>query len=433
MDRINKFLETRQIKNQKNIKYKNQKFKITKEDLKLIRKYKSGKCLDSALKDIPNRVVSDIEPEIKLVSKKDKSEYFNKKGIKDRRRKEAIIIENLDVWDEELEDLNYDQEWIYSIKNSYEGKIEDLQFRKEDLEQELNRVFMKHFKPRDLKSKLIKDLLPKLPNLEELRPFPEEAAFAFPVTGSQFLFNHILCSSHKNKIYIKNLKTNKIEHEGEFQDRITKASVHLAGDGYIAVISTSHSIYHLEDGIFKEVLKSTNTINDLFINSEYFAYSTKKSVFLFDSKFNEIKALKIKGDISYKVKISGDRIFTGSHKGIIVEGNETQIKNIGYVIDFAMKNGSIYALNNQGRIVVVDSKLKVLNTVAQSSLGYKITMHPIFDMIAILYSTEIGIYKVHGSTCLPVNTIEGNFKEMSWDLEMPYLYAATKDDVILYT
>lgn len=218
MDRINKFLEKRQVKNQKNIKYKNRKYTITKEDVKIIRAYKSSKCLDSSIKSIPNRIIKQetLEPIIRV--KVDKSELYNRNFIKRRASypiKKVIkspVNEVMDIWEDDgLDGLkNYIQEWTYSINTPYEGPVEDLIFRKEDLESELKRVYMNQFRPRDTRSKHIRDIIPSLPDVESLRPFPEYPSYKYKYSGKPFLFNNILSTTINGKLTVKDLKFDKI-------------------------------------------------------------------------------------------------------------------------------------------------------------------------------------------------------------------------------
>lgn len=478
MDRINKFLEKRQVKNQKNIKYKNKKYTITKEDIKLIRAYKSSKCLDSALKSIPNRILDNTEIEPVKIEKSDKSEYFNKKIISKLNKypiKKVIkseVNEIRDIWeDENIDNLkNYVQEWVYSINKPYEGMIENLRFSKEDLEVELKRVYMNYFRPRDTKSKLIREILPQLPDVEELRPFPEYSSYKYIMQGKSFLYSNILCSIIDKTVIIRDLKYDTIVYKEEFTEEINKAFVSKEK----VLVCSDHKIYYLENFKninnipnniensssdnnihnnihnniensstdnkicrecvkFVNVVESKNKIKDMALENIMMSHITGKCICI-HKDFKEHKILKLKGDIPHKVKIIDDIIYASTHKGIVREWEEkTENKNIGYIVDFVEKNKFLYALSNQGKLIILDPFLKVVGNVSQQLLGFSIKIHPIFDLLAILYSTEIGIYKIDKNNCIPVNTIEGTFLNLDWDLQMPWLYASTKREVHLFT
>lgn len=184
---------------------------------------------------------------------------------------------------------------------------------------------------------------------------------------------------------------------------------------------------------FNRILDSSSKIKDISLGSSLMAHITGKCLYL-HMNFKEHKILKMKGDIPHKVKIINDTAYASTHKGILREWEEkTEIKNIGYVIDFGMKDGFLYALTNQRKLYIMDQNMRIAGTISQRLLGFKIKIHPILDFIAILYSTEIGIYKINKTVCIPVNTIEGVFIDFDWDLEMPWLYAATKTEVLLFT
>jgi len=447
MDRINKFLAKRQQKHRKNIIYKNKTYTVTKDDLKQIRAYKSSKCLDSSIKTIPNRSLEfssiPMEP-LACKPKKDSSDYFNSKLkrylLANPKVKviKAPVNEIVDVWENENIDSlrNYTQEWIYSINQPYEGRVEDLKFNKEDLEQELKRVYMKHFKPRDPRSRPIRDILPHLPQVEEMRPFPELRANQWEFTGKPQLTGPILSSILDSRIIVSDLRFNKVIVDYSFDEAISRSFVAFSDSEELRIlVSSNKKIYIFRDQKFVKIIETESTIKDIYISDSFIGYLTSKSIVLHDSgDYSEIKILKLKGDHPHKLRIVDGVIYASTHKGIMIESEEkTEVKHLGYTIDFVENKGFIYAINNLKRLVSVDKNLKIVGNTSQSSIGSSIRIHPIYNLLAINFADEICIYKINKEICVPINTIKGSYKSIDWDLDMPWLYACKKSKVLLFT
>ncbi|KAM0680578.1 hypothetical protein GINT2_001266 [Glugoides intestinalis] len=444
MDRINKFLESRQKKHIKTIKYKQEAFKITKEDLKTIREFKSGKCMDHSISKIPNRILTNeqIEP-LKTKPKKDRSDYFNKR-LREHYMKNSrpVVIkapknEIIDIWENENLDTlkNYTQEWIYSIKSQYEGKVEDLHFSTQYLDEELRRVYLKSFTPVDIKAKKIDEILPKLPDTNEMRPFPETLSFNWLHHGEKFLFNSIVCIINDNHVSITDLKKHKEFVNCHFDEPIHKVAI----NGAFCIVSSKKSIYWVdlesEDKQFKNIITPKDVIKDIYIDSTFIGYLTSKSICLYDSEsFDEVKILKLKGDSPHSIKIHDDVVYASTHKGIMIDSVErSEIKHLGYVIDFAVDKDNLFAINNAEKLLSINKSLEVSATTVLQSIGFQLKYHPIYNLIAISCSDEIAFYKVLNKQCIPINTLPGRFMSISWDSEMPWLYAADKEKIYLFT
>lgn len=444
MDRINKFLEARQQKHVKTLKYKGEKYTITKEDLKKVRAYKSSKCLDPVLKTIPNRILSNeqIEP-IEPRAKKDVSEYFNRRlrehYISNPQLKVTAVSKNqiVDIWENESLDTlkTYTQEWIYSINTPYEGPVESLKFSKEYLEEELRRVYLSHFTPRDPKKKALKDILPKLPDVEAMRPFPEFSSYSWELEGRKTLFNSTVCAINGKSVVLLDLKYNKTLFSFGFEEDICKSALYEN----TFIVSSKNNIYIAklrknEPPI--KIIHAHSTIKDIHIDGSFIGYLTSKSIHLHHcATYEEIKILKLKGDTPRTLTISNNAVYASTHKGIMIDSMErSEIKNLGYVVDFEICNRYVYAINNVGRLITVDEKLKIVGNTVQNDIGSQIKVHPTYGLVAILFSNEICIYKILKNQCIPINTIFGVFRTVSWDVEMPWLYAAHKNNKIeLYT
>lgn len=452
MDRINKFLQARQKKNTKTISYKNQKFNITKDDLKKVREYKSGKCMDSAIKQIPNRIITDskLEP-IEAKPKKDMSDYYNSRlrehYLRNPKPKTVTVSKNeiKDIWeDEDFSTLrNYTQEWTYSIKTQYDGPVENLHFSKEYLDEELRRVYLKQFRPVDPKEKAIRDILPKLPEVSEMKPFPEDLSLKWEIEGRKTLFG-FACSVKERRIVLRDLEFNKVILDREFETEIYKTACYENNFIFCSKneiyfldlnkqIENNDSCGQLENAM--PVIQSAESIRDIYIDESFIAYLTAKNISIHHAtSFEQLKLLKLKGDSPHTIKIVNDTVYASTHKGILVDTIErSEIKNLGYVIDFDVQNGRTFAINNLGRLLNVDSNLQVVSTTQQNEIGLQVRYHPVYELLAVLFTSGIGLYKVIKGECIPINTIPGKFRSISWNKEMPWIYAATKERVELYT
>lgn len=471
MDRINKFLETRQKKHIKTIKYKEEKFTITKEDLKTIRAYKSGKCLDPSLKSIPNRAISNEKQEA-IIKEPKPIKIFKPKNRKRIKIEAPPKNEIIDIWEENNDLKEYKQEWIYSIETAYEGSVEKLRFDKEKLEEELKRIYLKQFRPRDIKQKSINDILPKVPEIETMRPFPEFYATNWEIEGKKIFFQSKVFSIKGKTVIFIDLKFNKILFKKEFEEEIIKAAyfedkIIISSDFKIYKfslfdsdkdcnnkndsgnnkndinntnnnkndINNDNKLIDTNNINNNNLIKSNRNIKNIYLDNSYIAYLTSNSIHIHNtSTLEELKILKLKGDSPHSIQILENSIYASTHKGIMIDSVErSEIKNLGYVIDFKIHNNSIYAINNVGRLLTVDNSLKIIGNTVQNDIGAQIEIHPLFNLIAIVFSNEICIYKIIENQSVPINTILGDFRGVSWDEEKPWLYASRKGVIELYT
>lgn len=190
MDRIEKFLKRRPVKNKRRVKCNGREYVVTKEDVKRIRSFRKNTCMDpdvdlyrplnlsfsrkTMTSGLPIREKRDISLEVqeKLVKR-----YRNSVARREEQSKNEIV----DVWESEtLEDLDkYDQDMFVKIDESYSGCVEELEYGESDLARGLRRTYLRLYEPRERKTYRLKDLMKELPKPEELRPFPEEVGLWF--------------------------------------------------------------------------------------------------------------------------------------------------------------------------------------------------------------------------------------------------------------
>lgn len=195
--------------------HKDDNFTVTKEELKTVLAYKSSERSDPAIKATPNKKPCDeiIELSQKKI-KLNRSEHFKNRlrmhYMDNTKSNVALIPENLivDIWEtEDVESLKkYTQEWIHSINTLCNGPVKSLRLNKQHLEDELRRMYLKQFTPRDLKQKATKDINPELPEIESMRPFPEFSAFSWGIEGEKTSYGSIVCAINGSIAVLLNIK-----------------------------------------------------------------------------------------------------------------------------------------------------------------------------------------------------------------------------------
>ncbi|KAI5176096.1 hypothetical protein PAEPH01_2237 [Pancytospora epiphaga] len=459
MDRINSFLNKRPVKHKKTIKYKNESYEITKNDLKLVRSYKSGKCLDKTLKlsRIPDlRHSAKGHLGIPLKEKPDYSEkllektkkYYELHPLREKVRVDVNVIR--DVWEEDTVDTlkTYNQDWVYSIKEQYDRPIEQCVFTRDDLEKELRRVYLSQFRPREVKEKPISEILPKLPDSSELKPFPEEIGQTWGLKGRKYIYGKFVCTI-STLLEVVDMEYGKKVISVDMKEDVRQA----CGDGGYLYISTLHEILRINVGdgfdLLERVHQSATVIKDFYVSKGHLAVLAFKTVNLYDltemnsndaiddANRNTIKLLKTfvaKYENPHNVKIFNNSVYVSTANGLLIESSvESDIKTLNYVIDFTFRDGSIYVINNLCRLVVIGADYGIKKNIVQHQMGKAIKIHSVLNLLAILFSEEIGIYKYFNGEYVPVNTLAGRYKTIEWHGLMPWLYATNSSMVVLYT
>lgn len=446
MERINKFLNNRPKKHQKVLHYRGERYEITKDDLKKVREFRSSKCLDPSFKlSRPLDLSFSSVPAEAFPSKQKKSlsDSYNAKilkNIKDGKytKSEPKIIDKneiVDIWeDDNVETVaQYQQEWIYSVKEQYDRPVEELKYTREHLEEDLKRVHSKYMRPRDLKEKSIHDLLPNLPDLKDLKPYPEFKVKEWTVGENHNINGQIVSTFSENKIDIWNLKYDVLVDSAIIQDKVKKV---LSNDEHNVVIQTHNRVYSLRNGKALPVAETKKKIKDIFYNTEYLAVLTANTVYLHNSNdFSISKTIEFKNDSTKHVKIFGDSVVVSTTNGFFVYKNNEilEINYLNYVIDFSFKNGKTFVINNLGRLLVLDKSYTVLKTVVQHEVARSIRSHKVLNLIAMIFSNEIGIYKFINGEAIPAHTIKGSYTNIEWDDTMPWLYIGSGSKVVLFS
>lgn len=449
MDRINRFLEKRPAKNRKVVRFRDKKYEITKEDVKKVRKYRASQSLDGEFKlarPLDLRFSAILGEPLPAHPKRDRTAEVARAFLRKASRTKAShlpVSKNVirDVWEEDTLDSikQYDQEWKYSIKQAYEGRVSELNFNYDDLKSELRRVFLYYFRPRDIKEKRIDELLPRLPEPKNLKPFPEEISSTWIVPGTKFIYKHLFAAISGNSVAFFDSSCGKLLLEFALDQPIKKVCFNDTSNiGLIDLeglaLLTSNKIYIIENGLPVEKFKSESQIKDIALCGNKLGVITSHTLNIYDvDNSQQLSSLRIKHERPHKLKFINHQIYLATANGIMngTNGNETKI--LSYVIDFTSDGTSILAINNLDRLIVMDDAFKIKKSIVEHSMGKEIKAHKKLNLFAILFSGEIGIYKSVNKEYIPVHSLKGKFKTIEWHEEMPWLYAGNTSKVVLYT
>lgn len=447
MDRINKFLEKRPVKHTKVIAYNDKKYKVTKEDLKMVRMYRGRKCLDKAFKPgsstaVPFAAGPAMEPLArKTVRTEEQSdrllrrtrEYYKRHPRREKRGLDKNVIH--DLWaDDNMETVReYRQEWVYSVKEAYDRPVESLRLEEAHLREEVRRVYMKHFRPREVKSKSLSDLLPRLPDASEMRPFPTEAAAEWRLPGDKRLYcGRLLVSIVANELEMTDIQTGKSILKVVSDGPIAQA---CASSSATVIFRTDRKVFTVVEGVVSEILDMGANIRDICLDGDTIAILAGKTVRVYDLQGLFIKKFVADHEKPNRVKIYQGRVLLSTANGLMIEAaTEGDIRTLNYVIDFDIdRNGKILLINNLNRLIVLNEQHRTEKNIIQHEIAREIRAHRILNMIAIVFHDEIGIYKAVNGEYIPVHTLPGRFRSVEWHPEMPWLYACKSSRVVLYT
>lgn len=464
MDRINKFLAKRPTKHKKILHYNGDVYEVTKADLKTVRAYRSRKCLDESFvltrppdlrfsstrgDPLPAKEKSDCSAVLLHKAKR----YYELHPVHKRIQTEKNAI--VDAWENDTRETlqSYVQEWVYSIKDQYNMPIEQCAFTREHLETELRRVFLQQFRPREVKDKSISQLLPKIPDAAELRPFPEQTAKTWRVEGKKYLHQTWMCSVVDNTLSIVDLLFNKSFGTCDLKESICAIRFDENSTVYA---STTNTIYRIDAAKNKPNTKSNDAaspavpsltctpiseskqlIRDFYVSNGAIAILTSKVVNLYrinGETLSHEKKFVAKYENPHRVKIFNGAVHVSTANGLLIEAEaHGDVKSLNYVIDFACKNDKLYVINNLNRLIVIAGDGCIKKNIVQPQMGKVIKVHAILNMLAIMFSEEIGIYKYVDGEYVPVNTLTGRFKNIEWHPTMPWLYAGKNSKAVLYT
>lgn len=325
MDRINKFLASREKKGVKTLRVLDKRYKICKNDIKLVREYMKCKNL-SGFKLQDCKVDAGKMDAILSKKKSYNKEMHDRRWLEKNKNKfekneEKIFEEKLyDIYEgESLSD--YKQEWVYDITSPYEGKIEDLYTNDlKDMEQ-----FAKKFRTPVEKSI----------SIEEIVKFKKQCL------EMSYLGHHE--ASVEN---IANVDAEDLCYgEGVF-------SLHFGA------YANEENLFLFKNGeLSKNGVFFSKNVLSFAVKNESVYVLTNKECKVFDYEGNVIKFYKFKGENVNKICVDNSgNIFAGGSCGVKKIKNAESVESYGFVnyaIDFAVKEDAKAVVKNINKIYFI--------------------------------------------------------------------------------
>lgn len=447
MDRIDKFLNRRKQKTKRVVKTNNKYYEITKEDIKVVRKYKKNACLDPTVdmyipykltfsKDTQNTPLEFVKKGSSVLNEEKMVKKFLRKNDYTKIAPEPKNVIS-DIWVDDLKD--YHQNIVLDVNDQYTGKLVDLRMKKEDLEKELRRTYLKQYLPRERKTLKISDLLKNNIVKEDLY---------FPHTVAKYYKIQDKCVIDRNGKYFA-CYTNNLLEIFEIKNFYRIFTHEL--DGIIEKVELESSIRvlcTLENGISKiyevdirdksvKILHESSNVFD-FSCDKYNLYVTSRSINFFNTqvqvpikKLDKLTKIFTNNDLLFVITSNSLKVYDITRKLLI---NESTI--FSFIIDFVVHKNLIFLINNLKKIFIFDYERNVvIHTMVQDNNLYKISYNDVHSLLAVSTENEILIFYVNiGENQYSfVNRIQGTCKNIYFDCRMPWLYVHKNNKIFLYT
>ncbi|KAL6122274.1 hypothetical protein NUSPORA_00690 [Nucleospora cyclopteri] len=416
MDRINKFLEKRPKKDQRILKYNKKAYKITKEDLKMVRNYKKGMNL-TGTKLQPVKIRFDNFPVIEEKKRKYNEEYFRKRFLDKNRNK--FEEKNKREFKEEIYDIyqnelltDYKQEWVYDITAQYENSIENL--KTEDAH-EIEKLIKKFRKP--VEKSIAVDQIVKMKSLNY--EFLPAKNYKFSITDKLGYF----------------VKTS--------DGRIIDINYGCEVDLHLSVFDSTRFHYTIsKNALFyknKQILSFEEKIKGLDANNKLLSivFKNRIEVYKFEESLKLVNIFKFKGETLDKAKVVGSSIFVGGSNGITECSLESPraFTSLNVVIDFDVAGTDVIAINNLNRLLCVQNNQSFY--IMTGEIGKVVKAHKKEEetLIAVLFARTVKIYTIRNNKkeILPCCIIKGEYRNIEWDEKFPWLYLSNGEKTIMYT
>ncbi|KAG5859550.1 hypothetical protein KMI_06g10760 [Encephalitozoon hellem] len=492
MDRIERFLGRRPMKNCRKVKSEGKEFLITKKDVKLIRSYKKNVCMDPDV---------DLYRPLNLsFSRKTMDEGMEtrrrvaapqgrKRPKKERQRSGRKVPESrdrneiVDIWEEEgLEDLNdYEQDIFVKVGDAYTGPVEKLEYRKEDLQSDLRRVYLRLYEPREGKSYRLKDLIKELPRPETLRPFPEEIGLSFkferlgPVGISQDFKMFGVGEGNKLCIYEFRsfLKVKHVVFDSEIRKimfakgeticvLLANSTICIVNDVFGGELPDGQkSFFYQEFPVWSRkgpeedsvssctctVIRIEGKINDMDAHHDgrYVNVVCGKKAMVYDLKERKgLEILRVRGVAPLKAKFhkSLDTVIISTTSSLIVYDLVSkkivrEAKEFSFVLDFfSISDDVVVLVNNLNKIILYDwTNNSVKRSMLQEDVGMEVVQHRRFNLMCVSYPTEMIVFynDVRNDLVVPVKRIPGKYRNVLFHPHLPWLYGASGNKVCVFT
>ncbi|ORD93771.1 hypothetical protein ECANGB1_1567 [Enterospora canceri] len=412
MDRINSFLGKRVKKNERTLRVQNKRYKITKDDIMMVRVYR--KCKNVSGTKLAHVEIRVDEKDLPVLEKRDK--YYNKELYEKRfmekyqrkwtgKRKE-IEEEIYDIYaGEKLSD--YKQEWVYDLTAQYNGRVEDLETKDMRL---LEEIANKYRTP-----------VEKSISVEEIIKYKSDR-IDLGVSG-QFEFG------------ISEMRNGQVRtYDGEIYDIIY-------GNRLSDEMKTRAFEYTLLNNILykKEKELLSNVIDcDVDGNRLIVLYKHRMEVYENDSIEKPTALYRFKKENLLKVKCMNQCILIGTTNGItrIEESQQADYTFLNYVVDFTMAGRYIFAINNTKKIVCIDNK-KVISEICTGGIGRGISVYERETeyLIGVLFINEVKVYRMNkiSKNIVPCYGIDGRYSNIRWNPNRCELFVSEKEKTTIFS
>ncbi|AFN82573.1 hypothetical protein EROM_020980 [Encephalitozoon romaleae SJ-2008] len=493
MDRIERFLGRRPTKKCRKVKSGGKEFLVTKKDVKLIRSYRKNVCMDPdvdlyrPLNLSFSRKTMDEGIETRRKTPAPQSRRWPKRKIRNGRRKvieERNKNEIVDIWEEEgLEELNdYEQDMFVKAGEAYAGPVEHLEYRREDLEGDLRRIYLRLYEPREGKSYKLRDLIKDLPRAETLKPFPEEIglSFRFEKLGAVGISQDFkkFGVGEENKLCVYEFKGFvKVKHV-IFDSEIRKImftkgeticillannTICIVNDTFAEGFSDGQRSFlrkefvmwsrkETEEGVKSSscmctVIKTDGKINDVeaHCDGRYISVVYGKKVMVYDLKEKkELEVLRVRGTVPLKARFhrSLDTMVISTASSLIVYDLVSrkiarEAKEFSFVLDFfSISDNIVVLVNNLKKIILYDWANNVVKrTMLQEDVGMEVIQHRRFNLMCVAYPMEMIVFynDVGNDLVVPVKRIPGRYRNILFHPHLPWVYGANGNKVCVFT
>lgn len=485
MDRIEKFLNRRPVKNKRRIKCNGKEYTITKEDLKTVRNFRKNICMDQDVdlyrplnlkfsrktmsEGLPVRKKKDVSLEVqeKLVKR-----YKNIGKRKEISSKNEIV----DLWEDEgLDDLDkYEQDMFMKIGEAYSGAVEELRYSKEDLAKSIRREYLRVYEPREKKLYRLKELIKEMPRPETLKPFPEEVGMYFEfdepikVGISKDFRKFAVASGGLLSIYeFKNfLKMKTVTFDDEvakimftrddsicvlLRDRIC-----VVDDMYNGTSSCNlGSFYHQEFPTWSRsnenasctVIGVNGKISNMQVhhNAKYIGIVCGKTILLCDLESRSmLKVVTTKNVVPLKIEFHRvlSRMLVSTSNSLMIydiveKKTVCETKDFSFILDFmSITDNVVLITNNLNRIILFDhSRNMILRSMAQDNVVAEVMQHRRYNLMCAVSSNELFIFhnNLADNLIVPLKRIPGKYRCIAFHPELPWLYAVKGRRLLVFT
>ncbi|KAM0687895.1 hypothetical protein COBT_000859 [Conglomerata obtusa] len=490
MDRINKFISVKPTKNHRVIEHNNKQITITKKDAIKLRQYKQNRCLDGINLYQPlSTKWSSIKSENPINERKRKVNFayqYERFVERTRNKKEHIKIDKnaiVDIWDDEFVlEGKHEIENFVNENNAIVGDFSSKRYKKEDLNDFIEKLKREYYKEIPRKTYKLEDLLPKIPKICETEKHFDKVAKTFDfeekIIGFDVdKFHSNFAVAHKNEIILSELRNNGIIKIFECKDEIenvilgTKNIIIIHKKQIIIetlcnipfVLNTSKQTQNNEplwEDIKKKeedklqfmtffdeklIINHKNRIKDVILNKKesLLILITGKIIIIHDIiNYKSSQPVKLKTEIPLKIKLGSNGylyISTTNNFYVFDVKNKSLVCKIEGIINqghtFSRTKNLVVIGDKENRLVILHEN-KIARVMEQEKKIIEIVCHKKYNFFCVAFKDEmILFYGKNGLSfeCSIVKRINGCFRKLKFHDSLHWLYAVQNNQVLIFT